>query len=146
MSRRPHAPLPRALLAATFVALLGLAACTPGEEGFEEEAPADTAADADTGAGTAIETDTSRAEIGSDAGAAPPASAGASATPCDTEAVQGLIGQTGSEAVYTKAQQDSGAKQFRALGPNDAATMDFREDRLNIDLDADGRITGFRCG
>ncbi|MCD9027777.1 hypothetical protein LDO26_06115 [Luteimonas sp. BDR2-5] len=146
MSRRNHRPLPQALIAATFVTMLGLGACTPGDEGFEEEAPAETAADADTGAGTAIETDASHAEIGGDSPALPAASSGDSATPCDTEAVQGLIGQTGSEEIYTRAMQDSGAKQFRALGPTDMATMDFREDRLNIDLDADGRITGFRCG
>ena len=58
----------------------------------------------------------------------------------------GLIGQAGSEAVYAKAMQDAGAQSYRALGPDDAATMDFREDRLNIDLDASGTITGFRCG
>lgn len=133
---------PPVVMAAALVPLLALAACTQtSEEGFEEEPPAATAADADTGAGSPIETETARAEIGN---AAPEAAPGV--TPCDTEAVQSLIGTQGSEAVYAKAMQDSGAKAHRALGPNDMATMDFRPDRLNIDLDENGAITGFRCG
>lgn len=128
---------PPYLLAAALVPLLALSACTPApEEGFEEEQPAATAADADTGAGSAIETETAQADIGDAPGE----------TPCDTEAVQSLIGTQGSETVYAKAVQESGAKSHRALGPTDMATMDFRPDRLNIDLDESGKITGFRCG
>ena len=138
---------PPSLLAAALVPLLALAACTPApEEGFEEEQPAATAADADTGAGSAIETETAQAEIGDTPEAAAPPTEVPGETPCDTEAVQSLIGTQGSETVYAKAVQDSGAKSHRALGPTDMATMDFRPDRLNIDLDASGKITGFRCG
>lgn len=139
---------PRGLLAAALVPMLALSACAPTpEEGFEEEQPAAPAADADTGAGSAIETETAHAEIGESApDAMPTPGAEPGTTPCDTEAVQSLIGTQGSEAVYAKAMQDAGAKAHRALGPDDMATMDFRPDRLNIDLDADGRITGFRCG
>ncbi|MGO3127226.1 MAG: I78 family peptidase inhibitor [Luteimonas sp.] len=133
---------PPYLLAAALAPLLALSACTPApEEGFEEEQPAASAADADTGAGSAIETETAQAEIGDAPEAAAPGG-----TPCDTEAVQGLIGTQGSETVYARAMQDSGAQSHRALGPTDMATMDFRPDRLNIDLDASGKITGFRCG
>ena len=66
-------------------------------------------------------------------------------TPCDTEAVQSLIGTQGSEAVYAKAMQDAGAKAHRALGPDDMATMDFRPDRLNIEYGVNGRITKVSC-
>ncbi|KLI99915.1 I78 family peptidase inhibitor [Luteimonas sp. FCS-9] len=139
MSRRIRVPLPRPLLAALLVPAFALAACTPAhDEGFEEEPPAADVADADTGAGSAIETEAAAGD--------PPAESVAGVTPCDTEAVQGLIGQPGSEALYEKARQDAGARQHRAIGPGDAVTLDFREDRLNIDLDAEGRITGFRCG
>lgn len=137
MLRRLPAPLSRSLLTAALLPMLALAACAPGQDqGFEEEPPAAGAADADTGAGSAIET-----------GAAQPVTAPpVAATPCDTETLQGLIGQAGDEAVYDRATRDAGARHYRALGPQDAATMDFREDRLNIDLDDSGRITGFRCG
>ena len=33
----------------------------------------------------------------------------------------------------------------RIIGPNDAVTMDFREDRLNIRTDANGRVTELGC-
>ena len=147
MRRRLHAPLPRALYAALLIPAFALAACAPAhDESFEEEAPAAGVVDADTGAGSAIETESSQAEIGDGVQEPMSPAPGQATTPCDTEAVQGLIGQQGSEAVYDKATQDAGARQYRALGPQDAATMDFLEDRLNIELDAGGKITGFRCG
>ncbi|NYZ61392.1 I78 family peptidase inhibitor [Luteimonas deserti] len=143
MSPRPRLPLPRALHAAFLVPVLLLAACAPAQdEAFEEEPPAAGVADADTGAGSPIETEAAPADP-VDGPATPGAAA---ATPCDTEAVQALIGQAGSEALYERAMREAGARQYRALGPTDAATMDFREDRLNIDLDAGGAISGFRCG
>ena len=33
----------------------------------------------------------------------------------------------------------------RYIRPNTQVTMDFRADRLNIDIDANETITGFRC-
>lgn len=33
----------------------------------------------------------------------------------------------------------------RIIGPNDAVTMDLREDRLNILTDASGKVTELRC-
>lgn len=137
MLRRLHAPLPRSLFAVALLPMLALAGCAPAhDEGFEEEPPATGVVDADTGAGSAIETEAAQAAT------AP----GQAMTPCDTETLQGLIGQAGNEAVYDEATRDAGARHYRALKPGDAATMDFREDRLNIDLDDGGRITGFRCG
>jgi hypothetical protein len=34
----------------------------------------------------------------------------------------------------------------RVLKPGMAATMDFQQDRLNIDVNERGAITGLRCG
>ena len=139
MSRRPRVSLPRPMLAALLVPAFALAACAPAhDEGFEEEPPAAGVADADTGAGSAIETEAAAGE--------PSAEGAIGTTPCDTEAVQAMIGQAGTDALFDKARQDAGARTHRVIRPGDAVTMDFREDRLNIDLDAEGRITGFRCG
>ena len=43
-------------------------------------------------------------------------------------------------------QRAANARTARILRPDDAATMDYREDRLNIMLDDTGQVTGLRCG
>ena len=34
----------------------------------------------------------------------------------------------------------------RLIAPNSAVTQDYREERLNVEVDAKGVITGIRCG
>ena len=76
-----------------------------------------------------------------------PVAAGAdSATRCDPQKLTGLAGQTASEAVIKKAVQDSGARHARVLKPGMAMTMDFREDRLSIEVDEHNRIVRANCG
>ena len=65
---------------------------------------------------------------------------------CNADAVQGLVGQEGTDAVLEQAKTDSGAKTVRALKPGEPATMDFRPDRLDIALDEQGIIQSLRCG
>ena len=43
-------------------------------------------------------------------------------------------------------QRDANARTARVLRPDDAATMDLREDRLNIRLGEDGKIDALDCG
>lgn len=66
--------------------------------------------------------------------------AGAPDDACGADAYAGLIGSN-IAAVTLPADLN-----HRVLGPNDAATMDFVPDRLNIETDADGVIIGLRCG
>jgi hypothetical protein len=46
----------------------------------------------------------------------------------------------------TGARILAAAGQVRTIRPGDAVTMDFRPDRLNLEIGEDGRITRFRCG
>jgi hypothetical protein len=56
---------------------------------------------------------------------------------CDATAAQAYVGKPA----------DAVAEQARTvLGPNQAATMDFRPDRLNLETDATGIILKARCG
>lgn len=71
--------------------------------------------------------------------------AGGPAT-CDPEKLGGLAGQMASEAVIKKAVQDSGARHARVMKPGMAMTMDYREDRLSIEVDAQNRIVRANCG
>lgn len=64
---------------------------------------------------------------------------------CDASKVQDLVGRQRSEALGAEALRRSGAKALRWIEPGSAITQDLRSDRLNIDLDSRGRITGLRC-
>ena len=60
---------------------------------------------------------------------------------CGAEARAYLIGQRASEV-----DMDSLARTVRVIGLGDPVTQDFRPDRLNLDLDADGVILRAWCG
>ncbi len=124
-------PAPRAALLVAALAL-GLAACSgPASAPETLPAPADAPADVDP---TPAPAD---------------GIAGEAEEPqmtCNADAVQSLVGEEASEAVVSRATADSGSASVRVLGPTDAATMDFREDRLNILTDEAGVIEQLSCG
>lgn len=131
--RRTRA-IPVAMLSATLVLLLG--ACAPGSQ---EPAPPAAVDPADTPADT---------RPPASAGPTPPPAGNADETPslCNADAVQDLVGQEATEALVAQATADSGSASVRVLKPDDAATMDFREDRLNIHTDDAGVIERIACG
>jgi hypothetical protein len=65
---------------------------------------------------------------------------------CEASRVQSMVGQASSSELGRRALQLTGARTIRWIRPGDAVTMDFREDRLNIELDARGRVAALRCG
>jgi hypothetical protein len=65
---------------------------------------------------------------------------------CDAGKAQGLVGQAGTQEIGARALQLSGARSIRWIRPGDVVTMDYREDRLNIELDERGRVKAVRCG
>ena len=65
---------------------------------------------------------------------------------CNAAPGQGLIGRQSTPQLGAEAQRLTGAARMRWIRPGQMVTMDYREDRLNIDLDEQGRITGLRCG
>lgn len=64
---------------------------------------------------------------------------------CDASRVQDLIGRQAS-TVSDEARHRSGATALRSYRQGDPVTMDYREDRLNIETDAAGKILALRCG
>lgn len=107
------------------VAGLALMACTPSTEPTPA-APAETAAVTPEAAPPA----------------APPAidPANPPADACGATQHAALIGKP-----ITEPGVPAEGPNVRYLRPNTQMTMDFRADRLNIDIDANGVITGFRC-
>ncbi len=59
---------------------------------------------------------------------------------CGAAGLQGLVGQPKSVLARMNLPRDS-----RVIGPDQAVTMDFRPDRLNIETDRDGRIARIGC-
>ena len=78
--------------------------------------------------------------------AAPPPSDPPMAGKYRAEAANGLVGQLATPDMVERARSQSGSKQVRVIRPGMMVTMDYLPDRLNIDVDATGRITGLWCG
>jgi len=66
--------------------------------------------------------------------------------PCRIETLTALVGRPGSAVLASEALAKSGARAIRWIRPREAVTMDFREDRLNVQLDRDDVVTHFTCG
>lgn len=65
---------------------------------------------------------------------------------CGDTKVANLIGKHWTEALRAPTQKRAGTQNLRVIAPGDAATMDYRPDRLNIETDADGRVARLKCG
>jgi len=65
---------------------------------------------------------------------------------CDATPVAWAVGQKGDEAVLKKVWEQSGAGLLRPIAPDRAVTQDFREDRINVYLDAGNTIVRLACG
>lgn len=59
---------------------------------------------------------------------------------CGAARLQGLVGQP--KAILARMELPKGA---RIVGPDQAVTMDFRADRLNIETGSDERISRIGC-
>jgi hypothetical protein len=67
------------------------------------------------------------------------------AAACNADSLGDLVGKRASDARADVMQTRSGARTLRGIAPNTAVTMDFRSDRLNVYVDAKGRIERFTC-
>lgn len=64
---------------------------------------------------------------------------------CGSERLATLVGKTRSEAVAAEALRLSGARTLRWIEPGMAVTMDYRQDRLNLYVDAQGKVERTSC-
>lgn len=72
------------------------------------------------------------------------------APPADDECGAGKLGAflnlAGSADVLARLRTAAGHDRIRVIHPGDVVTMDYRADRLNVELGEDGRIQRLRCG
>ena len=87
-----------------------------------------------------------KADAGQPGAADPTPTVVGSAGRCDSAALDDLAGKAASEAVVKQAVTASGAKTARVVKPGMAVTMDYREDRLTIEVDENNRIVRANCG
>ncbi len=60
---------------------------------------------------------------------------------CPAEQYQMLVGQPGADIDAATLPQPA-----RVYGPGDAVTMDYRTDRLNVEIGEDGTVKRVYCG
>lgn len=65
---------------------------------------------------------------------------------CRGDRAASLVGQAATSEAGAEAMRLTGARMLRWIRPGDAVTMDYRPERLNVHLDAQGRIARFDCG
>jgi Peptidase inhibitor I78 family len=65
---------------------------------------------------------------------------------CSAESAQYAVGQKTSVELASELMKKTGSKTLRWMPPRTAATMDFRNDRLNIVYDDSMVITQISCG
>ncbi len=75
---------------------------------------------------------------------------GASTAPvggaCNTQGAQWAVGKSATAKVVEEARVRAGARMARVLRPGQVVTAEFDAQRLNLDMDASGKVTGARCG
>lgn len=65
---------------------------------------------------------------------------------CNAQPAQAAVGQSSRASVVESARARSGARMVRILRPGQMVTKEFDTQRLNLEVDANGRILAVRCG
>lgn len=128
VARRATAPLK--MIAATSLLTFALAGCNSPQPDEQESAEAQAQRDATAAAAPSQDT----------APQAPPVGE------CDASQLQALVGQPLTDAVSAQAKADAHASEVRVLHPGEMVTMEFKGERLNLEVDEKQVITSVRCG
>ena len=73
--------------------------------------------------------------------ATPPAMEG-----CDASDLKFLVGKPLDETIAARARDASGATSVRIIRPGQMVSTDYVAERLNIEVDAEGKVLNARCG
>jgi hypothetical protein len=65
---------------------------------------------------------------------------------CNAQPAQAFVGRTNTSQNLEQARQRAGAGMARVLHPGQITTKEFNAERLNLEVDATGRILAVRCG
>ena len=70
----------------------------------------------------------------------------APAVMCNAQPAQSAVGKNSTASVMESARAKSGAQMARILRPGQMVTKEFDAQRLNLEVDGNGRIVAVRCG
>lgn len=65
---------------------------------------------------------------------------------CNAGAAERFVGREARGGVVQRARAAARARTVRVIRPGQAVTMDFRSDRLNVEVDGRNWIRAVRCG
>jgi arylamine N-acetyltransferase len=65
---------------------------------------------------------------------------------CAAGEARPIVGQPYSPELAERARQEAGAREVRKIEPGGAYTTDLDPNRLNVEVDRGGIVTGLRCG
>ena len=65
---------------------------------------------------------------------------------CDAKSASFVIGKKASPELLEQARVKAGAQNARLLSPHDVMTLEYRSDRLNLNMDDNAIITRVDCG
>lgn len=65
---------------------------------------------------------------------------------CEASGADFSVGKHSSAALLEQARTSSGSQTARILKPNDVVTLEYRSDRLNLNVDDKGVVTRVNCG
>lgn len=65
---------------------------------------------------------------------------------CHADPVQWAVGEEATQPTMGRVWRESGAGLIRPIAPGQPITKDLRPDRVNVELDANNRITRIHCG
>ena len=82
--------------------------------------------------------------VGATGAGAPAASAPVNA--CNAQPAQFAVGQNSTASIMESARVRAGAQMARILRPGQMVTKEFNAQRLNLQVDANGRILAVNCG
>ena len=82
----------------------------------------------------------------SDAASKTPAAAVANDGRCSASGADFAIGKPGTPELLEQARSASGAQIARILKPSDMVTLEYRSERLNLNVDAQGKVVRVNCG
>ena len=124
---------------------LGLSACTPAEEPAPMPVSSPKASEAPAPPPTSQPAPPSGSPEPKPGASQPPA-VPPEDDACGAAKLTDYLNRLPTDDVTTGIAQTVGHDRIRTIKPGDAVTMDFRPDRLNVEIGEDGRIQRIRCG